>query len=662
MIASSFGRSPALLLFSALLLACAGCAEPAPAPPPAATTVAVVEEVDSPTETDVAVVTEESDSSGDTAIVIEEEAVLADASQASAGEKIAELVKLLGAESADGRTRVVSIDEIAALRGDADLTLEPLMAVLADEEPRVRWHAARALGLLGKDALPAVPALVKLLADSDPVVVTQAAAAIGSIRADDDRDAIPAADAAVYAATVEPLVATLVHPDPRARRAVIRALRRVSTSREELAKTVRRQLADSDPIAVMPALHTLADMGDDAVPFLVESLDDPASRYWAEVVLAEIGPGAAPAVESLAKLVREGEIPEQVQAILALAEIGPAAAPATEAVVAALGSPDNALRYVAAFALGKIAPEGADDALKQAAGSDDPFLATLASWALANLHPDDASLVAAAVARLREGLASEAPAVRNAAIEGLSDLAPHLAEADRAGLAEAFAHLIADPVPAVGLAAGGGLIRLGGEAVVALRQAVADPAVRSDALEILSAIGPASLPALDDMVAALADSDPACRSDAALAIASIGPDAKAAVPALEKLLGDESAEAGVRYTAAFALGKIGPDAAAAEPLLRKLVTSEDELLATVSVWAALKIRPDDAELFATAVPKLRRALQDEREMVRLEAVVALGEIGQAAGSARPMLELLAEDDPSRDVRSAAEAALDQIGE
>jgi hypothetical protein len=37
----------------------------------------------------------------------------------------------------------------------------------------------------------------------------------------------------------------------------------------------------------MPALHTLADMGEEAGPLLIEALNDPKSRFWAEVVLAE---------------------------------------------------------------------------------------------------------------------------------------------------------------------------------------------------------------------------------------------------------------------------------------------------------------------------------------------------------------------------------------
>jgi HEAT repeat protein len=574
-------------------------------------------------------------------------------------ESVAALVETLTTTD-DSRTRVITIDAIAnRLRGGLP-ALDAFVAALADEEPRVRWHAARAIGLIGFEAAPAIPALVKLLADEDPITVTQAAAAIGHIRADDERAAIPPEEAAIYAAAIEPLVAAMVHPDPRARRAAVRSLRRLSTSREELAKTVRQQLADADPVAVLPALHTLADLEQEAVPFLIEALGDPKSRFWAEVVLAEIGEKAAAAVEPLAAIAAEGEVEERVQAILSLARIGPAAKVAAPQLVAALESPDDSLQYVAAYALGRLRIDEGDATLEKAAASDDPFLSTIASWARARIHPEDADLRAKAVERLEIELADESPDLRRAAVEGLSGLADNLDAEARKKLAGQLTAMITDPVPTVGLAAGGALIRLGGDAVDALREAVAVGSLRSDAMEILAVIGPAARPALDEMVTGLADADPIYRADSAMAIAAVGPEAEAAVPALEKLLGDESALGQVRYAAVYALGRIGPAAVAAEPLLRKLAESDDELMATVAVWAALKIKPDDATLFGAAIPKLRRALKNEKELVRLEAAVALGEIGPPAATAIPMLEMLAEEDPSRTVRQAAAGAARMI--
>ena len=582
------------------------------------------------------------------------------AAEPAAGEPdMAALIETLTTTD-DSRTRVITIDAIAAeLRGGLP-ALDALVKSLADEEPRVRWHAARAIGLIGHEAAPAIANLVKLLDDADAITVTQAAAAIGHIREDDERGEIPPADREAYAAAVDPLVKTLVHPDPRARRAAVRALRHLATSREDLLKTVRQQLADADPVAVLPALHTLADMEEYAVPFLIEALADPKSRYWAEVVISEIGPEAAAAVEPLTKVVADAPVEERVQAILALAAIGEPAKAATPQLLEALDSPDASLRYVAAYALGQLRAKEGDAALEKASASDDQFLASIASWARARINPDDEALRTKALERLELELTDESPAMRQAAVEGISGLLDGLDEAGRKTLSVKLVAALQDPVPSVGLAAGGALIRLGADAVGTLRDALAVPESRNAAMELLAEIGAASRPALDAMIAGLSDEDPGYRSNAAMAIAALGGEAKAAVPALEKIVGDEAAAPETRYASAYALGRIGPDAASAEPLLRKLAESGDDMVATVGVWAALKIKPADATLFDLAIPKLRQALRQEREIVRLEASVALGEIGPRAVTALPMLEMLAEEDPSRTVRAAAEEAVRRI--
>lgn len=561
------------------------------------------------------------------------------------------------ADAADVPTRVETIDAIAALGQRGREALPELRAAVADTDPRPRWHAARALGLVGEDAVATLPTLVTLLADPDPLVVTQAAAAIGMIRKDDGD--VTAADAAAYDAAVDPLAKVTVHPDARARRAAVRALRAVHDDPQALATLFGSMLDDSDPSVVLPAIHTLADMEDHAVPVLVEALKNPGSRYWAEVALAEIGAEAAPAVPQLAALVTEGEPAERLQSILTLAEIGTPAAAAAPRLIEVLASTDTFLRAPAAFALGMSRATDADDALAKAEDDPDAFLAATASWARAKLRPDDPARVAKALERLRGGLASPDPRIRKASVSGLSDLAAGLDVAERTSLATAFGDLLDDADPDVGLSAGGGLVRLGDVAVEHLRTRLAEPSSRRQALGVLAAIGPAARPALPDLVAALADADEAAATEAAVAIAEIGGGAAEAVPELQKMLGD-GAPAGARYTAAYALGRIGPAAKAALPRLLDLTAADDEILATVAVWAALKIEPTDAALVDRAIPLLRRALQGDRDMARLEAAVSLGEIGKAAGAAIPLLELVAEEDAVPAVRDAAAAALVKI--
>jgi len=570
-----------------------------------------------------------------------------------------DLIKTLTATD-DSRTRVVTIDEIARLGQNARPALDALVKATEDPELRVRWHAARAIGLIGEDASSSVPILVKLLADPDPVVAAQAAAAIGLIRDDEDATTITAADATLYADGQKAVAAAIVHPDPRVRRAAIRALRAFDSAPEVLAPLFAKQLADADPSVVLPALHTLADMEEIAVPVLVEALKNPQSRYWAAIGLAEIGEEAAAATQPLAELATSGEVHERLQAILALAAIGEKAVAATPALVAAIESPDKSLRFPAAFALGKMRAAGADAALEQVAGEEDEALAATASWALAQIHRGEKPFATEALRRLLAAVASKTPAVREGAVSGLSDLAAQLDDAQKKQLVATFTGLIADPDPEVGRAAGAALIRLGAVCVDTLRGKLADPAVRTNVLEILAGLGPAATAAIDDLVKELGDADADHAAEAAVAIAAIGPEAKAAVPVLRGLVADANTKPGLRYSAVFALGRIGAAAKEAVADLRPLTESPDELLATVAVWAMLKIAPEEKSLVERAIPLLRRALRADGEMARLEAAVALGDIGPAAGSAIPILELVAEDDPVKAVRKAAAEAVKKI--
>ena len=561
----------------------------------------------------------------------------------------------------DSRTRVLTLDEIGAFGSKAKVALPDILAMTSDPEPRVRWHAARTIGLIGEDAVSAIPTLIKLLQDEDPITVAQAAAAIRHIHADDERTDTQDQDAALYQAAVAPLVATTLHPDARARRAAVRAVQTLHADSETLAGLLAKVLADSDPAVILPALHTLADMGDEAVPVLIEALKVPGARYWAAVALAEIGTEAAPATDQLTMLAKDGEPEERMQAMLALAAIGPPATSAAPVLMEALSSDDGSLRFAAVFALGSLRAEAADAVLHKAADDPDDFLAEVAAWALAKIHPDDAEIRERALERLRAGLASELPKVRAASTSGLSDLAPLVDAAERRDLAADFIRVLSDPDPSVGTRGGAALIRLGRDAVEPLTGQLANPDLRKAALEILASIGEDAADGVDKITNALSDDEGFVRGEAAIALAAIGPRAAAAVPALQKILTNETEDSGTRYSAAYALGRIGSDAAPAMNALRELSDSADELMATVAVWAAIKIEPGNTEFFKTAMPRLRKALQAESDLARLEAAVALGEIGPHAKTAIPILEVVEEDDPVRAVRAAAAEALRKIG-
>lgn len=629
------------------MTACAGCNQPAPPPP--AKPVAVEA---------VTVTTPEGKQVGQPAAApATPPATSAAASETASLEQLR--AALAAAQGEDAR--VFAVDAIAALGPQARGAYEDLVKATADASSRVRWHAARGLGLIGEDAVAAVPLLAKLLDDTDPIVATQAAAAIGLIRADDEiTPEMPAADRAAYDGAFKALAAKMTHADPRVRRAVLRAIAVLEPDENKLAPIVGERLADADPSVVLPALHSLADIGPEAVPVLVKALDNPRARYWASVALAEIGAAAAPAVPALRAGVAAGEPEERMQSIMTLAAIGDASRPAIDEIAKALDAQENSLRFAAAFALGRLRAKEADAALEKAATDADPFLAAIASWARARIHPDDKQLVGAAVEKLTAGLAGGKPAVQTAAISAISDLKGSIDDATEKRLTDEFVRLLSSPEADVREAAAAALVREGPLAVDALEKALANPDVRGIAMEILTAIGPVSKGALDSFLKALADPDPSHRGDAAIAIAAVGPDAAEAVPALQAMLTSTDGPPGLRYAAAYALGRIGAAAKPAAPDLQKLAGSDDELLATVATWASLKVEPANTALFTSAVPLLRKALRGGEQLARLEAAVALGDIGAPAADAVPILELVSEEDPAPAVRAAARRALEQI--
>ena len=62
--------------------------------------------------------------------------------------------------------------------------------------------------------------------------------------------------------------------------------------------------------------------------------------------------------------------------------------------------------------------------------------------------------------------------------------------------------------------------------------------------------------------------------------------------------------------------------------------------ATVAIWAVLQITPNDEEQFKNAVPLLTEALNSDVQAVRLEATIALGDLGPSARDAVPAIELV----------------------
>ena len=519
----------------------------------------------------------------------------------------APIAELIGAlKSSNEPARLQAIDQLGARGEKAAEAVAPLVELLKDSSALVRAHAACSLGEIGQPAKPAVAALAELLKDADETVRRQAVKAVMSIR-----------------------------PGPQV-----------------TVPLCIKLLEDSDPGVRMRILSAIAEAGPKAVPGLVAALQNDQAAYWACLVLREIGVDAKDAVPALVEKLQDPRPEIRREAILALAAMDEAASAAAGQIAAALS--DRHTCPAATYALGRIGriPADAEAQIRANVQSGDKMLSTTSLWALARVHPEDKQLRRQATEQLIERLKDPDPFVRVAAARALAALPPApeitapiwqqaLQDAD-----ETTVHHALDALAA-----------LGAPAVPRLIDALKYPNVRIHVVYVLGQIGPAAAPATEALAKLIGDSNPEVAQEAVLALAKIGPGAKAAVPGLAALLqsGDESNA----HAAAYALGKIGPEAAAAEAALSSALNSADASLALVSAWALTQIRPASAELAAQTVPVLISGLSAPLPAARQGAAEALGRLGPLAKDATAALRQ-ASGDQEQAVREAASEALKSI--
>src|SRR5262245_47175204 len=235
-------------------------------------------------------------------------------------------------KSGDAAARQAAAAALADWGVHAAPVVPQLIQAPQGKDTELRWRAARALGAIGDPA--AVTALHAAVDDLEPAVRAQAIFAIGRLGVG-DRPAL------------EAITKGLTDKDVNVRRAAVRALRSIDADRQTIIPLVLKLLEDNEPAVVMPALYTIAEAGAAVVPALSEALEHPEARYWACLVLAEIGPDAKAAVPALTKTLADKRPEVRLQAVIALGEIGPAAQPASSSLSKLLGDDFPSVRAAA---------------------------------------------------------------------------------------------------------------------------------------------------------------------------------------------------------------------------------------------------------------------------------------------------------------------------
>jgi HEAT repeat protein len=313
------------------------------------------------------------------------------------------------ATTGSGMERYTAIDDLGERAGDVTEVVPELEKNLSDKDPQVVWRSMRALGDYGDEAVTAAPKLRELLKSEDPVVQLHAAIALGKVGDKSEE-------------TTDALVAAVGSKDPRVMRAAVAALKMLRPGPVKVAAALKKAIAAEDSAVAAQAIETIVELGPLAVPLLNETLKDPTTAYIAAAAAEQIGPDAAGAVpELVAVLGKTQHSFLQTRVLLALGHIGPGAKSAGPAIVAEMEeSKDPTVQLAAAFALGGTGATDGDAQLKAAAASDKPFLAMVAAWSLAKIHPDDAELKKQAIEKLTAGSKSDDAQIKAAAEKGLA--------------------------------------------------------------------------------------------------------------------------------------------------------------------------------------------------------------------------------------------------
>jgi HEAT repeat protein len=233
-----------------------------------------------------------------------------------------------------------------------------------------------------------------------------------------------------------------------------------------------------------------------AVPSLTRAADepDPAVRRASLAALGRIGPGASSAVPTLLRWLKQGDASDRAGAAYALGYIGAKDASSIDQLSAALSDSSPDVQAAAAMSLGRIATPLSPDVTKALRGlMADKKTGLSASFALAKLGEPDG------FARLGE--LAKAPTAQGEVFRTIQELGP--------------------------------------SGVPILREVIHNECVGTRwAIESLGAIGPASAPAVPDLVTVLKSGragNRRFRFDAAVAaLQSIGPSAREALPVLKE--------------------------------------------------------------------------------------------------------------------------------
>jgi HEAT repeat protein len=400
-----------------------------------------------------------------------------------------------------------------------------LASLLTAKDDGVARHAAFLLSKIGLEAAPVL---------------------LGALDREGSRiDAIAEALAHI-GRPVAPLLARAIQgPAPRVRRGAALALGQVRPLPPGVVSTLTAGLDDTDPLARAACLTAIGYLGpraSESVPAVRALLQDRSAeiRLKAIRILFESAPRDGHLLADLLGVLDDADMGVQRQAIEILRALGPAGRPALPAVIGKLGRPDPGVRLAAAEMIGSHGPAAAEAVPALTLLLDDPApkIRMIAVQTLGSLG----KAAQATLPRVASLLGAEQVEVRQAAAVALGSM-----ELDAEVIRPYLARALRDDQSDVRRVALRSIQKFGPQGAIFIPDIIMMAEKKENRRSVERTLrrfertgpDPRSLP---ELVRQLENEQDAVRLLAIKFLGLAGPHARVAIPALEKMRADPSAE------------------------------------------------------------------------------------------------------------------------
>ena len=332
-------------------------------------------------------------------------------------------------EAQHSKIKSIQLQQLRFALGQAALATAALVTLLSDDDSRVRFMAASALGELAQAAPEVLQVLVDCLSDDDSRVRASAASALGQL-------------GKPFPEVLQALIDHLSDDDNAVRSSAAYALSQLGKSTPKVLQALIERLSDDDKAVRTSAAYTLGQLGK-STPKVLQALidrlsdDDNAVRTSAAAALGELAQATPEVLQVLMNCLSDDASRVRSNAAYALGRLGKPFPEVLQVLINCFSDDDSDVRFNAADALGQLGKPFPEvlQVLIDRLSDDDNATRSSAAYALGQLgkpfpevlqvlinclSDDDSDVRFSAAAALGE-LAQATPDVLKALIDRLSD-------------------------------------------------------------------------------------------------------------------------------------------------------------------------------------------------------------------------------------------------